>query len=67
MTTLCFGMKRAGMTNRQIAARLGVTEGQVARKCKGRVRKSLTGRANGVGRPSRVVATMLTMEEREDL
>jgi predicted transcriptional regulator len=54
-TAICFGMKRAGMTNRQIAERLGVTEREVKRKCLHKVKK----RINGLGGPSRLNGRIL--------
>lgn len=44
MTAICFGMKRAGMTTKAIAARLGVTEREVQRRCRGVAPSKLTGK-----------------------
>ena len=56
MTAICFGMKRAGLTTKAIAARLGVTEREVKDKCLHKARKSLTGHAGRRGKKSRILA-----------
>jgi len=49
--TILAGMKRAGMTNSQIAKRLGVTERAVKRNASAiKASKSLTHKAGGIAR-----------------
>ena len=67
MTAICFGMKRAGMTTKAIAARLGVTERDVKKKCLHKARKSLTGRAGREGKKSRILAGVGVTGTREEL
>jgi predicted transcriptional regulator len=58
MTAICFGMKRAGLTTKAIAARLGVTESAVKTKCRYRAHAKLTGKGGNACKKSRILAAI---------
>lgn len=66
MVARCFGMKRAEMTNKSIAVRLGVTERAVVKKCAHVAHKRLNGRGGRGGLNSRILAGSTTVEAPED-
>jgi predicted transcriptional regulator len=67
MTAICYGMKRAGMTNRAIADRLGVTPVQVAEKCQHKAHQSLTGKGSRYRAKGRITASTPPSNLMEDL